>query len=189
MCGAHVSFLLTGNRQERGFTLLELVIVVAIISVLSAIAVPAFSSIYGEFRLKATMREIRDLFRDAKLLSIQDKPCAILFDPGMGTATLVSGNDADDKWGTGDERVVRSLTLPEGISFGYGSRHPIKGSTEHRDGISFRNNRFVCLTGITGDNGTIYLQSLSGGAMAISANSSDFSMTVRKWNGRRWEEL
>ncbi|WP_306535241.1 Tfp pilus assembly protein FimT/FimU, partial [Geobacter sp.] len=160
-------------------TLLELILVVAIISIMSAIAVPAFSSLYGDFRLKSVVREIRDIIRDAKLLSIQDKPCAILFDPGKSLITLVSGKDAD----------VRSLTLPEGIRFGYGTRDPIKGLAEAEDGISFTGNRFVCETGITGSNGTVYLQSLSGGAMAISTNSSDFSVTVRKWCGGAWVEL
>lgn len=179
-----------GNvRCDRGFTLLELILVVAIISVMSAIAVPAFSSFYGDFRLKSVAREIRDLIRDAKLLSIQDKPCAILFDPDRCMATLVSGKGPDDEWGTGDESVVRTLTLPEGVRYGYGSRGPLKGRTKAEDGISFGDNRFVCDAGITGDWGAVYLQSQAGSAMAITVNSKEFNLGVYKWRGGAWAEI
>ena len=189
MCRVHVSSPGKSYSGEGGFTLLELILVVAIISIMSAIAVPAFSSLYGEFRLKSVVRELRDLFRDAKLLSIQDKPCAILFYPETCTATLVSGKGDDDDWGTGDETVVRTLALPDGISFGYGSRSPIKGSKEHKDGISFSDNRFACLTGITGNLGAVYLQNQSGGAMAVTVNSGEFNLGVYKWSRGAWEKI
>lgn len=73
-----------GGRGTGGFTLLELLVVVAIICVLSVIAVPAFSSLYADYCLKAAVWELKDLFKDAKLLSIQDKECAIVFDPPTG---------------------------------------------------------------------------------------------------------
>ena len=188
MCRRRVSSPGKVYYEEGGFTLLELILVVAIISIMSAIAVPAFSSMYGEFRLKSVVREIRDIIRDAKLLSIQDKPCAIEFNPDRSLITLVSGND-DDKWGTGDESVVRTLALPGGISFGYGDRGPIKGSKDHADGISFSDNRFACLTGITGEKGTVYLQSASGGAMAVTVNDGEFNLRVRKWSGGAWVDI
>lgn len=189
MCRAHVSSPGKDYTSKGGFTLLELILVVAIISVLSAVAVPAFSSLYGEFRLKSVVREMKDLFRDAKLLSIQDKPCAILFYPDKCMATLVSGKGDDDKWETGGESVVRTLALPDGISFGYGSRGPLKGRAVAEDGVSFKYNRFACLTGLTGDLGAVYLQNQSGDAMAVTVNSGEFNLGVYKWNGGAWVDM
>jgi len=186
---ANVSSPGKDHAGEGGFTLLELILVVAIISLLSAVAVPAFSSLYGELRLKSVVRELKDLIRDAKLLSIQDSPCAILFYPDTGMAILVSGKGDDDKWGTGDETVVRTLALPDGISFGYGNRGPLKGCAATEDGVSFTYNRFACLSGITGDFGAVYLQNQSGGAMAVTVNSGEFNLGVYRWNRGAWEKI
>ena len=193
MCGARISFPLRGNRRESGFTLLELIIVVAIVSVLSAIAVPAFSSLYGDYCLKAAVWELKDMFKDAKLLSIQDKPCAITFDPVHGKATLYSGRGDDDKWDTGDEQVVREMRLASkggALSFGYSNRGPVRKPNklaDTDDGISFANNRFASEEGVVGSSGSVYIQSASsGGAMALTFNTMDFSCTVRKWDGKDW---
>ncbi len=49
----------TEHSQERGFTLVELLIVVAIIGVIVAIAVPALLSAINRARQSSTMAEIR----------------------------------------------------------------------------------------------------------------------------------
>lgn len=177
--------------RRKGFTLLELILVIAIISVMSAFAVPAFSSLYGDICLKRAVLEIKGMFKDAKLLSIQDKSCAILFDPAKGRATLYSGRGPDDKWDTGDETLVSELDLSEmggGLSFGYGARGPVGRPAE--DGISFDDNRFVSREGIVGAAGSVYIQSASsGGAAALVFNSADFSCSVYRWDGKDWIEM
>ena len=52
----------TGTFSNRGFTLLELIVVLFVISLVAAIVLPSFSG-FGENRLKAESREIASILR------------------------------------------------------------------------------------------------------------------------------
>lgn len=195
MCGdRRVRVLCPGwaGGKSDGFTLLELLIVVAIICVISAIAVPAFSNYYGDLRLKSAMWEIQEMIKDARSLSISDHPYAVCFDTARQVVSLVSSQGEDGKWNTADDQVVRSYSLAGkggGLCFGSGGHGPYaKGRANPADGVAFPNdNSFICDTGLTGSEGTVYLYSeATGAAMALTVNTEKFNPTLRRWNGKGW---
>ena len=102
------------SKDKKGFTLAELLIVVAIIAVLVAIAIPVFTGQLEKAREAADLANIRAAYAEACLAAIESED-------GTGTATTVEmvsdgtfdeaptigkteiGNDVFDK---GDKVVV-----------------------------------------------------------------------------------
>jgi len=184
-----------GSHGRGGFTLLELVIAVAVIGIISAMAIPAFSSIYGECCVKAVAWEIVDMIKEAKQHAlVDDTYYALGFRTDSGTISLISDRGPDGGWNTGDDRVVRSLRLSDkggGLRFGYGSYGPVPPDyAPVPDGVSFQsNNTLVCNPELTGNAGTVYISTASGAAVAITVNSRDFKCTLRRWDGTRWVKM
>ena len=70
----------TVNRKQRGFTLLELMVVVAIIAILASIAIPSFTSSLEQARLRLVVETLVTDLRQAQ----RD----VLANGASGTATI-----------------------------------------------------------------------------------------------------
>jgi type IV pilus assembly protein PilA len=64
------------NGAQKGFTLIELMIVIAIIGILAAIAIPMFNSYRNKSYIAAIISEGKYAY-DATVVYFLDHPCAV----------------------------------------------------------------------------------------------------------------
>jgi len=109
--------------MRRGFTLLEVALVLAVILVLAAIAVPSLESMYGDVKLTAATDMIRARWADARARAIEEgRSYRFAIMPGQGNFRVAP--DTADYWsggsgGGGDttQGLVIEEELDEGITF------------------------------------------------------------------------
>jgi len=187
-------------KQAKGFTIIELVVIIVIMGILATIAVPGFSRWLPNYRLRAAARDVFSNLQHAKLTAIKrHRTCAISFNQDIGGTVYdyVIYEDADsdldydsdastdlidnDRDGTTDEAgeselVVTAVLFSErykGVTF-----DATKGGG---DGIDFVNNDDGNPTigflsnGFTIDNGG---NPVSGSVFLINPNGRERAVAV-----------
>lgn len=84
----HLSVLLAPRAKDRGFSLVEVMVVVVLIAVLAALAVPAAGRQMRDLRVRRAAGELAILYRDARAHGL-DRGAAVRFtyDGAAGTVT------------------------------------------------------------------------------------------------------
>ena len=112
-------FLKRQNKKKKGFTLIELIIVIAIIAILAAIAIPNFLSIQRKARVKADIASAKTIYdatsaliAEGKIIST-DKGVVFTLDSNTGKVTAEPKNDEDS---SELQSYLQTIPKPESIA-------------------------------------------------------------------------
>lgn len=126
------------KAKRRGVSLFELLVVLFIIALLAALAVPAIDYLMPEIKVKAAVDQVREAWADAKARAINEgRPYRFAVVPGSGNYRVAP--DAPEYWGEGgsggekEERRILEKCLPSGVRFqvdGGGGGAPEAGTSD-----------------------------------------------------------
>lgn len=105
--------------HRRGFTLLELIIVITVFGIIAAISIPALNSTTRRSELRAAAREMYGHFQRAKSEAIKrNQPVAIVFDTsGVDYYQVFVDSSTDPPNATLDagEDLLAEVSMPNGL--------------------------------------------------------------------------
>lgn len=123
------------QKKRKGFTLIELIIVLAILAIIAAIAIPNFASVRQNSRNKTDVQSAGVIKRTVTMYVADETIKPEAYNSGTGlsfdvTAGGVTTLGADAKYGkTTVEAGLKDVKAPQGFQFTLPSGEPIFTST------------------------------------------------------------
>jgi len=104
-------------KNSKGFTLIEVIIVVAIIGIMTAISIPAISGWLPNYRLKAAARALYGAAMKAKGEAVKrNANCALIFNQGANVYMVFVDSNENCEFDTGETVILREEQWPPSVS-------------------------------------------------------------------------
>lgn len=117
-----VKAMKTNKRQNKGFTIMEMLIVVAVIAVLAAIAIPVFSSSLHKSKVAADIANVRAYYAELQTEYILTGEYRAAISDDMWTSvtdTITHSDGTQTKLQAGRFSVIRTTEEAHGQEAGY----------------------------------------------------------------------
>lgn len=105
-------------KRQAGFTLIETLIVLAVIGILVLISAPAFLSMMNRFKLTGTTRELASLMQAARYEAIKmNAPSQVNYDATSNRFIAFVDLDRDNVQSAADRVLGASVMVPRKVEF------------------------------------------------------------------------
>ena len=147
------------KKDETGFTLVEMIVTCCIMGILAAIAIPGFSSLMPNYRLRLAAQELLSNFQLAKITAIKRSTnCTITFSVPSSNKYVINNDDAvyvvyvdtnrNLKYDTGEQIIAKKrwADYNNNVSFdinqvpGLGIGNSLTPNVDDLPSLSFRSN-------------------------------------------------
>ncbi|GBC59305.1 hypothetical protein DENIS_0242 [Desulfonema ishimotonii] len=150
-------------RCSKGFTFIEVVVVLAIVTILSTLVLPDFLGLTKRARLKRTGRDMYSNLQKARVSAIKTgRSFRVEFFQPNGTSYTIRDSGPDGDFDNDDdvtEVIDMTVSAYKGIAFGSGhGLIPSSESTTATDGSSFSGEQALFKADGSAKGGTVYFK-------------------------------
>jgi Tfp pilus assembly protein FimT len=132
------------NRKEAGYSLVEALVVLAIIGLVSLVTVPNFISLYRANKFKTSLQQVNNDIRSARQLAVtKNKLTRVSFATGVGERQYEIAEATGFDPATATWTVLKQRELIDTVYFHSATFSNIDSSADGTKDIVFRNNGTV----------------------------------------------
>jgi prepilin-type N-terminal cleavage/methylation domain-containing protein len=158
------------HKSQRGFTVIDLVITLAVMSILAGIATPGINRWMSSYRLKSASTDLFSNMQMAKMGSVKENRVWSMAFTGSGYQVL-----------DGEGEVVRSIDFNQDYSGKIIYKNPEAGDTVDTDPLTFNPNG-------TTNVGWVYISNQDNTSYyRVGLQFASGGVRVERWNGSEWK--